>query len=133
MLDFPRKYNPKHLYELFMRNNKNSFSTLSNVNFLNHFKSLVKISANDNYSYVSPEVNLSAVYEELNEGISLDEISKVIAKLKPNKSCGEDYIKTRYSSNVKRLYYLYYILCLTIFLCVVTLLMHSPRPLLCHY
>ena len=49
-------------------------------------------SANDNYSYVSPEENLFAVYEELDEVISLDEISNVIAKLKPNKSCGEDFI-----------------------------------------
>ena len=52
----------------------------------------MEISANDNYSYVSSEENWSAVYEELDEEISLDEISSVIAKLKPNKNCGENYI-----------------------------------------
>ena len=43
---------------------------------------MVEISANDNYSYVSSEENWSAVYEELDEEISLDEISDAIAKLK---------------------------------------------------
>ena len=52
----------------------------------------MEISANDNYSYVSSEENWSAVYEELDEEISLDKNSIAIAKLKPNKSCGDDYI-----------------------------------------
>ena len=83
MLDFLR---------IFKKNSKNSFSTLSNVDFFNHFKSLVEISANYNYSYVSSEENWSAVYEELDEEISLDEISSAIAKLKQYKNCGENYI-----------------------------------------
>ena len=43
----------------------------------------MEISANDNFS---------ALYEELDEKISLDEISNAIAKFKQNKSGGEDYI-----------------------------------------
>ena len=70
MLDFLRKYNPKHYYKLFKKNSKNSFSTLSNVDFFIHFKSLVELSANGNFSCVSPDENFSAVYEELDEEIS---------------------------------------------------------------
>ena len=43
----------------------------------------MEISANDNFS---------ALYEELDEKISLDEISNAIAKFKQNKSGGEDDI-----------------------------------------
>ena len=50
----------------------------------------MEISANDNFSCVSPDENFSAEYEELDEEISFDEISNTIAKFKPNKSCDED-------------------------------------------
>lgn len=37
-------------------------------------------------------MNYNVVYEELDKEIIYDEISKVIKKLKCNKSCSEDYI-----------------------------------------
>ena len=52
----------------------------------------MEISALYNFSCVSPEENFSAVCEELDEETGLDEISNAFVKLKPNESCGEDYI-----------------------------------------
>lgn len=82
MLDFLRKYNPKHFYKLFNNYRKNNINILSGDSLI---RSLVESPVDDNYN-VSTE-NISAVYE-----ISLEEISNAINKLKSNKSCDEDYI-----------------------------------------
>lgn len=85
MLDFLRKHNPKHFYNLFSKGKSRSGkSSLTNDDFqaYMYFKSLIE----SNTESICDPVNENAVYGELDEEITCEEIRMAIKKLNVTKA-----------------------------------------------
>ena len=93
MIESLRSSNPKQFYKYFSKRKIRSAATnIGFDNFFTHFKNLSEQPMSDTEDILEHSDIEPAVFEELDNDISVEEIRDCIHGLKRNKSCNEDYI-----------------------------------------
>ena len=97
-MDYLKKKNPKAFYRLFRKNKRNPISGPSLSDFYDHFKTIS--SAEEEKQSMTENVyspsNDSSIYPELNEPITAAEVTRIIKRLKKEKSPGVDNLLNEY-------------------------------------
>lgn len=92
-----KKKNPNKFYHFFRQRKKNPIQGPTILNFHDHFKEL---STSDSNTYPDQEFTLAetdnSAYPELNGPITTEEVTRVIKRLKKDKSPGMDNLLNEY-------------------------------------